>query len=190
MKHPLLGALTIVVLAVGGFGHRIMAEEAARDSAAQVPVFLPFDFYPRHREELGLNEEQVREMQRIADGMREAAKKSEAERARRTKALQEVVSRNPIDLEQAMESFQAVLNAENELKALQFRGGLTMRNALSPEQFGKLQSLAPKESASRRVEVRAEFHERLQQLKREVHQRLGGEPPREIMERIEQIEEL
>jgi Spy/CpxP family protein refolding chaperone len=108
-------------------------------------VFVPFDFYPRHREELGLNEEQVREMQRIADGLREAAKKSEAERARHTKALQEVVSRNSIDLQQAMECFQAVLNAENELKALQFRGGLTMRNALSPEQFGRLESLATKE---------------------------------------------
>jgi Spy/CpxP family protein refolding chaperone len=189
MKHPFLGAFTIAVLAVEGFDHPSTAQEPARESPAQAAVFVPFDFYPRHREELGLNEEQVREMQRIAEGMHETARKSEAERAERTKALQEVLSRNPVDVQRAMECFQAVLNAENELKALQFRGGLVMRNALSPEQFGKLQTLATKESASQRVEVRAEFHERIQQLKREVHQRLG-EPPPEIIERIRQIEEL
>jgi Spy/CpxP family protein refolding chaperone len=190
MKHPFFGAFTIAVLAVGGFGHRIIAEEPARESPAQAAVFVPFDFYPRHREELGLNEEQGREMQRIAEGMRETASKFEAERAGRTKALQEVMSQNPVDVQRAMDCFHAVLNAENELKALQFHGGLAMRNTLSPEQFGKLQSLATKESTSRRVEVRAEFHERIQQLKREVHQRLGGEPPPEIIERIKQIEEL
>jgi Spy/CpxP family protein refolding chaperone len=189
MRNPFFGAFAMAILAVGGFGHRIIAEEPARESPAQAAVFVPFDFYQRHREELGLNEEQIREMQRIAEGMREAARKSEAERATRTKALQEAVSRNPVDVQRAMECFQAVLNAENELKALQFRGGLTMRNALSPEQFGKLQTLATKESTSRRVEVRAEFHERIQQLKREVHQRLG-EPSPEIIERIKQIEEL
>ena len=182
-------AVAVAVLVAGVSAHRTVAEEGGRDPIAKTSVFLPFDFYPRHREDLGLNEEQVREMQRIADGMREAAQKLEGERAKRTKALQEAMDQKPIDVEKAMERFQAVLNAENELKVLQFRSGIAMRNALRPEQLAKLQLLATKDSAGRVAGARAVLNERVQQLRAEIHGRTGGEPPPELVEQIKQIEQ-
>jgi hypothetical protein len=119
--------------------------------------------------------------------MRETTQKLEGERAKRTKALQESMAQTPIDVEQAMERFQGVLNAENELKALQFRSGIAMRNVLSPVQLKKVQVLAAKEGALREGGVSAQFNERLEQLRAEIHKRFPGEPPLEIVAWIEQI---
>jgi Spy/CpxP family protein refolding chaperone len=189
MKLRFIPVCAIAAVIAGPVSHRTIAEEAKRDIAPQAPVFLPFDFYPRHHAELGLNEEQVRVMQRIEEGMRETTQKLEGERSKRTKALQESMARNPIDVEQAMERFQAVLNAENELKAIQFRSGIAMRNSLSPEQVKKVQVLATKEGALRGSGVRVVINERLEQLRAEIHKRTGGEPPPEIVEQIKQIEQ-
>jgi hypothetical protein len=189
MKRRFIQTLAIAALAAGNFAHRTIAEEAGRDIAPQAPVFLPFDFYPRHYEQLGLNEEQVRDMRRIEEGMREITRKLEGERAKRTKALQESMAQTPIDVEQAMERFQAVLNAENELKGIQFRTGIVMRNLLSREQLKKVQVLAAKEGASRGAGVREVINERLEQLRAEIQKRTGGEPSPEIIERIKQIDQ-
>ena len=189
MKRRFSAVLAIAPLLIGGFVQQTIAEEAGRETTAQAAVFLPFDFYPRHREELGLNEQQVREMQRIADSVREATQRLEDERGKRTKALQEMMARNPVDVDKAMECFQAVLDAENDLKALQFRSGLTMRNTLRPEQLKNVQVLAAKEGISRGAGARAELNNRLQQLRAEIHKRSGGEPSPEIVEQIKQIEQ-
>jgi Spy/CpxP family protein refolding chaperone len=189
MKLRFIPAVAIAAVIAGPVAHRTIAEEAKRDIAPQALVFLPFDFYPRHHAELGLNEEQVRVMQRIEEGMRETTQKLEGERSKRTKALQESMARNPIDVEQAMERFQSVLNAENELKAIQFRSGIAMRNSLSPEQVKKVEVLATKEGALRGSGVRVVINERLEQLRAEIHKRTGGEPPPEIVEQIKQIEQ-
>jgi hypothetical protein len=94
-----------------------------------------------------------------------------------------------VDVDKAMERFRAVLDAENQLKALQFSGGLAMRNTLRPEQLKNLQVLASKETALRGAGVRAEFGERLQQLRAEIRRRSGGEPPPEMIEQIKRIEQ-
>ena len=188
MKPQLIRALTLAVLAAATFTRVAVAEEPSR-SSAKGAVFLPFDFYPKHREALGLNEEQVREMQRIADGMRDSGQKLEGERRERTKALQEVMTRNPVEPENAMERFRAVLEAENEMKRLQFRNALAMRKLLSPEQTAKLESLAKKQSGEGGDAKRA-IRERLDQVREEIRKRAGGgEPPRDVMERFKQIEQ-
>jgi hypothetical protein len=189
MKRRYLEALVIATLLMGGIAHQTSAGEGGRETTGQAAIFLPFDFYPRHREELGLNEEQVREMQRIADSTRESAQILEGERGKRTKALQETMSRNPVSVESAMERFQAVLEAENELKSLQFRSGIEMRNTLRPEQLKNLHALATKDGASRGVAMRADFSERLRQLRAEIHKLSGGEPSPEVVEQIKEIEQ-
>ncbi len=153
--------------------------------------FVPFDFYPRHSDELGLNAEQLREMQRLSDQMRASAQSLENERRESTKALQETMSQDSIDPKKAMELFDAVLKVENELKALQFRNGITMRNLLTPEQVAKLQPIAVKEKASGIAATSGVLDEKLQQLRSEIRKRShGGEPSREVIARLEQIEQV
>lgn len=188
MKHRFIPAILTAIVVAGTFACPIIAEEPKRESAGPGPVLVPFDFYPRHREELRLNEDQVREMQRLAEGMRDSGQKLEAERRERTKAFQELMAQSPIDSEKAMDRFQAVLKAENEMKVLQLRSGIAMRNALTSEQAAKLQPLAQKERASQGGQNPAEIREMFQQVKEEIRKRSEGEPPREVVERMEQIE--
>jgi len=161
------------------------------DSAAAKLIFVPFDFYPRHRDELGLSDEQTREMQRLSDQMRDSAVALEAERRERTKALQEAMGRDFIDPKMAMELFEAVLKVENELKALQFRNGIAMRNLLTPAQTAKLLPLATKDKASGIAATSGVLDQKLDQLRAEIRKRTnGGEPTREVVARVERIEQL
>jgi hypothetical protein len=189
MKRGSIQSLAIAVLLLGASADASLAEEARPAKAAQSPVFLPFEFYSRHRALLGLNEVQAREMQRIAEGVGENTQKLESERRKQTALLEELIAKSPIDVEEAMRRFQGVLAAENELKALQFRSGLIMRNALRPEQLKHVQHLANQEGSSRGAGVRAEFGERLERLKAEIHKRSSGSPSPEVVEQIKKIEQ-
>ncbi len=189
MTPRFIPSLIFAAAAAGIFPCPILAEEPKRESAGPGPVLVPFDFYPTHRKELGLNEDQAHEMQRLAEGMRDSGQKLEAERRERTRALQEVMAQSPIDSEKALDRFQAVLKAENEMKALQFRSGLAMRKVLSPEQTAKLELLAKKQIGEGGDANRA-IRERLDQVREQIRRRAGGgEPPREVMEGFKQIEQ-
>ena len=148
-RPPVLPTLILTALAAGSLWQSAFAEEPSRRPPAAPFMLFPFEAYAKHREAIGLNEDQVKEMGRIAEGMGDAARKLENERRERTEALQEAVSQHPIDMEKAMTRFQAVLQAENEMKALQFRSGLAVQNLLSPEQAAKAQAIAAKTQGSR-----------------------------------------
>jgi hypothetical protein len=64
-----------------------------------------------------------------------------------------------------------------------------MRNALRTEQLKQVQHLANQEGAARGAGVRAEFGERLQRLKAEIHKRTAGSPSPEVVEQIKKIEQ-
>lgn len=189
MNRRIFPILALAVLSVSGIHTAALCEEAPPGAKASAPIFVPFDFYPRHQKSLGLTEDQRRAMQRIAESVQLDAQKLEREREKRTHALQEAVGQSPVDVERAMASFRAVLEAENELKALQFRSGLAMRNALTPEQLGKVQALAAKDGADRVGGARAELSRRVQQLRSEIAQRSGGKVSPQTLARIQRIEE-
>ncbi len=189
MKLHCVPALLVAIGAVSLSSLPSAAEEPTRDSAAGKPVFVPFDFYPRHREELGLTDEQVREMQRLADQMRDSALTLDEERRERTRALQQAMAQDPIDPAKAMELFQSVLKAENEMKALQFRNGLAMRSLLTPPQIAKLLPLVTKDKASGIAATSGVLDEKLQQLRAEIRERsVAGEPSSDVVARVEEIE--
>jgi hypothetical protein len=101
------------------------------------------------------------------------------------------MSQDSIDPKTAMELFEAVLKVENELKALQFRNGIKMRNLLKPDQVAKLRPIASKDKASGIAATSGVLDEKLQQLRSEIRKRShGGEPPRDVVARLEQIEQL
>jgi Spy/CpxP family protein refolding chaperone len=189
-SHSVLIVFALVV-ASAIFASPAYAGEPSSDPVATKVIFVPFDFYPRHRDELGLNDEQTREMQRLSDQVRDSAVALEAERRERTKALQDAMAHDPIDPRNAMELFEAVVKVENELKALQFRNGIAMRNLLTPAQIAKLSPLATKDKASGIATTSGVLDEKLQQLRAEIGKRShGGEPTREVVARVEQIEQL
>jgi len=190
VKDRLIPSLIVALFLAGNLSQRMIAEEVRRDPVAKAAIFLPFDFYGRNREALGLNVEQVREMERLAESIREPAQKLESERAKRTKALSEAMAQSPVDPDVAMARFQAVLEAENESKALQFRSGIAMRNTLTSDQLQKLQQLATKDGAARLSGGPAVLNDRIQQLRAELHKRSGGEPPpAAVMAQLKQIEQ-
>lgn len=188
MKSSCVPALLLAIVAAGLSAPPLFAGEPPRDPAAPKPVFVPFDFYPRHREELGLNDDQLREMQRLSDQMRESALTLEAERRERTKTLQDAMAQDSIDPKKAMELFEGVLKIENEIKALQFRNGIAMRNLLTPAQVARLLPLAIKDKKAGIASPEV-LDEKLQQLRAEIRKRsAGGEPSREVVAKVEQIE--
>ncbi len=195
MKFRCVSPLLAFLIASGALAPGASAGESKPGSSpASAPSklsFVPFDFYPRHRDELGLTEEQMAEMQRLSDQMSASAEALEQERRERTKALQDAMAQDSIDPKQAMELFEAVLKVENELKALQFRNGITMRNLLTPEQVAKLQPIAAQDKASGIASTSGVLDQKLQQLRAEIRKRShGGEPSREVVGRLEQIEQL
>ena len=189
MKSLLMQTLVAGAILAASLLPHTFAEEARPDPSVKATIFLPFDFYGRNREALGLNADQARELERLAESIREPAKKLEGERAARTRALMETMTKSPVDLDVAMTRFQAVLEAENEAKSLQFRAGIAMRNTLNSEQLRQLHILAMKDGGARASGAAAMLNERIQQLRAELHKREGGEPGREVMAQLKQIEQ-
>ena len=72
-------------------------DEPAHVTVAHGIMFLPLNFYPKHREELGLSEDQIREMQHILESLRQPNEGLARELRERTQALQEVISENSVN---------------------------------------------------------------------------------------------
>ncbi|HEV7404283.1 MAG TPA: hypothetical protein VGO11_15180 [Chthoniobacteraceae bacterium] len=191
--YPVLPTLLLTALAAGSLWQSALAEEPSRRSLATPSMLFPFDVYAKHREAIGLSEDQVKELRRIAEGMGDAARKLEGERRERTEALQEAVAHRPIELDQAMQRFQGVLQVENEMKALQFRSGVAAQNLLSPEQAAKVQAIAAKTQGSRdgsnAGNEAGALREKLEQLKGELRKRGGGELSKDAVGTLERVEQ-
>src|SRR5829696_1433435 len=114
MKVRFISTLVALAVLIGNLARQAVAEDARGPAVSKASIFLPFDFYTRHREELGLSREQAREGERLAKELREPAQKLESDRARRTKALLEAMGKTPVNIEEAMARLQAVLDVEND----------------------------------------------------------------------------
>lgn len=187
MKSKLAFSL-LFSLIVGSLcnGH-IRAEEPARASVAYGIIFLPLDFYAKHGEALGLDKDQMREMQQIMEGLREPGEKLAALQGERVTALQEAVAQNPVDREQATERFKAVMQVENEMKTLQFQARMKMRAVLRPEQFEKVRAQVA-EAAEKSGDSGA-LPAKFQKVREAVNQRFGGNVPKELVSKLEKIAE-
>lgn len=192
MKHRIKSTLLILIAGQAAVLHLapLRAEESPRGGAPQQLLAVPIEAYLKHREALALSEEQVREISRIADGLRAPGEQLRDRLQERTRALQEALAQPTVDADEAARRFQALLQVENEMKALQFRSRLQVRMMLQPGQFEKLRSLAAREPRAGRDHPEP-LREKLNQARQEVRRRVGsGEPPRELVEKFEGIERL
>ena len=189
MKHPLIPSLVLAAFGVGALHLPVAAAEPARAVVAHGIALLPLDFYLDHRDALDLSKDQVREIQGIVQGMREPGERMEAEMRERTQALHEAIQQNPVDQERVMQSFEKVLQAENQMKMLQFRTRLAMRSQLTAEQYSKAAALAKEGGVARGGRNAGELNASLQQVRDEIRKRSGGDLPREVVEKLERIEQ-
>lgn len=188
MKTPRIILLVLPILCLGGAAVSLAVAEQLAPGNSGV-VLLPPDFYNSHREALGMSEDQLREMQRIAEESFRPAEGLQAEMRKRNEALREVIARHPANPDEAAERFRQVLEVEHQIKAMQLLAKVAMRNILSAEQFEKLKQLVAKYQARKGDNVTAGLKEKFEQLKQEIKRRAGGgEPPRELVGRLEQIE--
>lgn len=173
---------------------QLRADEPARVTVAHGIMFLPLDFYPKHREELGLSADQVQEMKHILEDLHKSSEGLARELHERTQALQEVMAESSVNMDQAMARFKAVMRVEEEMKALQFRTRLVMRKVLKPEQLEKLQDLVAKARQSRSEQMNpgkmqaGDLLEKLQQVRQQINQRFDGQVPRELVAHLERVE--
>lgn len=190
MKAKLIPSLAIAIAIASSCPQPACAAEPTPVAVSHGIGFLPLDFYPKHREELGISNDQVREMQKLVGRMREPGEKLESMMRERAKALQEAVGQNPVDVEKAMERFEDVMQAENEMKSLQSRTRMELRTVLHPEQYEKVRAMAVKAQPSHESAAFGGLHDKLRQVREEIGKRSGGKVPHELMEKLEQIEQF
>lgn len=190
MKLKLIPALVAAAIVLGAARHSyVHADEPAKVEVRYGIAFLPLDFYLDRREQLGLSEEQAQEMQKILSGLREPSEKLSRMLQERAEALREAIGQNPPDAEKAMEGFKGVMEVENEMKALGFRARMAMRSVLRPEQYEKVNAMVSQAASGKHGAESGELREKLNQVRREIAERSGGKPPREVLEQLEQIEQ-
>lgn len=172
---------------VSSLGHEpVSGQEPGHASVAHGIVLLPLDFYLDNAKGLGLSEEQQSEIQRILEGMREPGEKLAAEVNDRTLALHEAVAQNPVEIDKAVERFKAVIQAEDEMKMLQFQVRMKMRAVLTPEQFEKVKTGVAK--AGQKGASSGNVVNKLQQIREQINQHFKGEVPQELVSKLNQIE--
>lgn len=190
MKRKTISTLVLAALSLGTFFPVASAEEPSRGGGLSGLLAMPPEFFLQQRAALGLSEDQMKRLQDIAEKMKEPAEKVGARMHERGKALQESLEQSSSDPEKVMPRFEEMLKAENEMKMLQFRSRLEMRAVLTPEQIAKLPSLATQKRAPGTGEVPGDVREMLQQVRAELAKRSSGsEPPREVVEMLERIED-
>lgn len=189
MKHKITALLALLTCLTAAHQQASLADEPARVQVNYGIGFLPLDFYIDRREQLGINEDQVQVMKKIIENMRGPGEKLAKEMQERTKALQEAVGQNPVNAEASMERFKAVLEVENQMKAMQFRARMEMRQVLRPEQYEKVRAMAAKAQQSKQGGSSGSLQEKLNQVRQQIAQHTGGKVPREVLEKLERIEQ-
>lgn len=189
MKSNLIASLVLLTFFPAAHQQSALAAEPARVQVNYGIGFLPLDFYIDRREQLGIDEDQAQAMKKIIENMREPGEKLAKEMEERTKALQEAVGQNPVNAEAAMERFKAVIDVENQMKAMQFRARMEMRQLLKPEQYEKVSAMAAKAQQSKQGGASGNIQDKLKQVRQQLAQHTGGNVPREVVEQLERIEQ-
>ena len=167
----------------------------AAPNAIESELFPP-DFLFAQREALGLNETQIQEMQAIMQEVQPKFEGLKGQFEERAKALQDALNQPKPDVAQTEEKLRAFLTQENEMKVLQVRLMLDLRNKLTPEQVEKARQLRPQQppqtaGGDPRQGLAERLQKKFEQLKVAMQERdVGGAPPEEIVKQVGEIQRL
>jgi len=109
----------------------------------------------------------------------------------RTAAFQENLHTVKPDVAEAEEKLRAVLAPENEMKILQVRLMVNLRNKLTPEQVEKARQLRPQYAASSKPTdgLPQRLQAKFEKLRAAIEARAaGGQPPEELVAKAREIQ--
>lgn len=160
--------------------HLATAADAPRPANPLAGLLAAPNDLIKAREPLGLSDEQVAKLREIHDAhFPQYREKSEAV-GEAQRALRDVLVAQPIDEKVAGTRFEALMQAESAVKAIEFRALLAARTVLTSEQFEKVRAHGHGQTV-----VKEKF-ERLKALVGERER--AGRPPREHEQAFRELE--
>jgi hypothetical protein len=167
-------------------------------AAAQNPIeaeLFPPDFLLNQRESLGLTEDQLHAIQSIVGDAQPKFEALKGKLEQRVADLSEALRLPKPEVAQTEEKLRALLTDENEMKLLQLRLMLTLRNSLTLEQVTKARELRrqapPGASGDPREGLAERLQKKFEQLRTALDQRaFGGESPTDLVTAVEEIQRL
>lgn len=170
------------------------ARNTPRPNPIESELFPP-DFLLAQREALGLNENQLQDIQAIVQDVQPKFETLKGQFEERAKAFQEALHQAKPDITLTEEKLRTMLAQENEIKLLQVRLMLDLRGKLTAEQVDKARQLRQQQPQAAANDPRQGLPERLQkkfeQLKTAMQERaFEGAPPEEIVKQVGEIQQL
>ena len=162
------------------------AEEPKQDPLRN--LWISPDVLMRHREKLELTEKQVQGIRERVEELGPKVKQYQQHLQKAKSELMKSLAADPIEERSALQHMERVLDLEKELKQLQLRLVIQIRNDLTPKQR-KLVSALPK--TEQQPDDQQRLRKKLQQVQQEV-QRLArdGQPPVDVIELMQRFPEL
>ena len=172
----------------------VLAATMLNASEAENPIeaeLFPADFLLAQREPLGLTEEQLRAVQSAVGEVKPRFEELRGKLDGRVADLREALSLPKPEAAQAEEKLRILLADENEMKLLQLRLMLTLRDHLTPEQVTKARELrrqalpkAPPEAADA---VRQRIIAKVESVKEGVQKwAAGGRDPSDMAKMMQE----
>jgi hypothetical protein len=164
----------------------------AGPNSIETELFPP-DFLFAQREALGLNETQLQDMQAIVQDVQPKFEALKGQLEDSVKTLQEALHQPKPDIAKTEEKLRSMLTQENEVKVLQIRLMLTLRDKLTPEQVEKARQLRPQFTSTTNPDegLAERLKAKFEQLRTAVEARAsGGQPPEEIISKAHDIQQL
>ena len=179
------------------FAITLLRATAAEPNPVEASMFPP-EFLFSQREALGLDETQLKTMQAVIQDVQPKFEKHKTEMQEKAAALQEALRQAKPDLDQTEEKLRAVLAQEAELKTLQLRTMLALRNTLTEAQIDKARQLRQQMASSQtpgngdpRMGLPERLGKKFEQLKIAMQERaFEGQPPEEIVKQVGEIQHL
>jgi Spy/CpxP family protein refolding chaperone len=168
---------------------------AAEPNPVEATMFPP-EFLFSQREALGLDETQLQALKAVVEDAQPRFEALKGPMQEKSTALQAALQQAKPDLDQTVEKLREVLKQEAEIKTLQLRTMLALRNSLTEAQFEKARQLKQQMmQAAGNNDPHMGLPERLgkkfEQLKTAMQERaFEGAPPEEIVKQVGEIQHL
>lgn len=135
MQGGMMGQMPMMQMMMGGG----MMGQMHRMPTPQMLLFLA--------DELELEEEQVKSIQKMGFALQKEVIQKNADRAIAELELSALLSQDEIDLEQAQKKIQQIATSEGELRIAQIKASIEAKEVLTDEQRSKIKELMIKKAA-------------------------------------------
>lgn len=160
----------------------------AADESIHVHL-LPPEFLVEHRTKIGLNDGQLQEIRDRLKQVGAQVQRHQADLKRATAELAEILANAKVDESAAMRQFEKVLAIENQVKQLQVREMIRLRNGLSARQQQIASDIQRQRIDQKLLERRLQA--KAARIEREVQTlSQAGRRPNEVVNKLKQFPDL